>query len=192
MVRPGQPEPRPALGSAGRGCRRAGCGSRQRRRRRATAAAVTGKIVQGERRTTEKVEVHAGKPGGSEDAAAASSAATPMAAARLGAERSERQGVRGAMERRERRRGPLGRSVLEAQGARRRDREAGTRQRQGRPARAWLPRSWSRVAVRPIQRTGGVRRSVRRGARVWASYGPIWFMGPKRSLFTSACSTFLI
>ena len=43
MVRPGQPESRPALGSAGRGCRRAGCGSRQRRRRRATAAAVTGK-----------------------------------------------------------------------------------------------------------------------------------------------------
>ena len=31
----GQPEPRPALGSAGRGCRRASYGSRQRRRRRA-------------------------------------------------------------------------------------------------------------------------------------------------------------
>ena len=70
MVRPGQPEPRPALGSAGRGCRRAGCGNRQRRRQRATAAVVTGKIVQGERRTTEKVVAHAGKPRGSEDAAA--------------------------------------------------------------------------------------------------------------------------
>ena len=111
------------------------------RRRRVTAAAVTGQWVKGERRMTEKAMAHSGKPGGSEDAAAASSAATPMAAARHGAERSERQGVRGAMERRERRRGPLGRSVLEAQGARRRDREAGTRQRQGRPARAWLPRA---------------------------------------------------
>jgi len=95
------------------------------RRRRVMAAAVTGQWVKGERRMTEKVMAHSGKPGGSEDAAAASLAATPMAAARLGAERSERQGVRGAMERRERRRGPLGRSVLEAQGARRRDREAG-------------------------------------------------------------------
>ena len=30
------------------------------------------------------------------------------------------------------------------------------------------------------------------GAQVWASYGPIWFMGPKRSLLYTACSTFLI
>ena len=142
------------------------------RRRRVTAAAVTGQWVKGERRMTEKAMAHSGKPGGSEDAAAASSAATPMAAACLGAERSERQGVRGAMERRERRRGPLGRSVLEAQGARRRDREAGTRQRQGRPARAWLPRSWTRVAVRPIQRTGGVHRSEEGGTTFWAASRP--------------------
>ena len=80
-MRPGQPEPRPALGSAGRGCRRAGCGSRQRRRRRATAATVTGQLVQGERHTTERVVAHAGKLGGSEDATAASSAAAPMATA---------------------------------------------------------------------------------------------------------------
>jgi len=37
--------------------------------------------VQGERRTTEKVVAHAGKPGGSEDAVAASSAAAAMATA---------------------------------------------------------------------------------------------------------------
>jgi len=78
-----------------------------------------------------------------------------------GAKRSEeRAAVEGVSEEGS---GELRRSVLEAQGARRRDREAGTRQRQGRPARAWLPRSWTRVAVRPIQRTGGVHRSEEGG-----------------------------
>ena len=90
------------------------------RRRRVTVAAVTGQWVKGERRMTEKAMAHSGKHGGSEDAAAASSAATPMAAARLGAERSERQGVRGAMERRERSecewRGSLWRPPGRAQG----------------------------------------------------------------------------
>ena len=61
-----------------------------------------------------------------------------MAVAR-GAKRSEeRAAVEGVSEEGS---GELRRSVLEAQGARRRDREAGTRQRQGRPARAWLPRA---------------------------------------------------
>ena len=44
-------------------------------------AAVTGQLVQAERRTTEKVVAHVGKPGGSEDTEAASSAAAPMATA---------------------------------------------------------------------------------------------------------------
>ena len=61
-----------------------------------------------------------------------------MAVAR-GAKRSEeRAAVEGVSEEGS---GELRRSVMEAQGARRRDREAGTRQRQGRPARAWLPRA---------------------------------------------------
>ena len=94
-----------------------------------------------------------------------------------GAKRSEeRAAVEGVSEEGS---GELRRSVLEAQGARRRDREAGTRQRQGRPARAWLPRSWTRVAIRPIQRTGGVHRSEEGGTTFWAGSGLNWSMGPK-------------
>ena len=59
-------------------------------------------MVQGERHTIERVVAHAGKLGGSEDAAAASSAAAPMVAAlwhsRAGSrlERERRWGARGS------------------------------------------------------------------------------------------------
>ena len=46
--------------------------------------------------------------------------------------------------------------------------------------------------IEAIQRTGGVRRSVRRGARFWARSGPNQLLGQKRSLLYMACSTFLI
>ena len=41
-------------------------------------------------------------------------------------------------------------------------------------------------------RTGGGHRCGYGGAQVWASYGPIWSMGPKRSFLYSARSTFFI
>ena len=46
--------------------------------------------------------------------------------------------------------------------------------------------------IEAIRRTGGVRRSVRRGARFWARSGPNQLLGQKRSLLYTACSTFLI
>ena len=36
--------------------------------------------------------------------------------------------------------------------------------------------------IEAIQRTGGVRRSVRRGARFWARSGPNQLLGQKQSL----------
>ena len=53
----------------------------------------------------------------------------------------------------------------------------------------------ARGTRRPFEafhRAAGGYRCGHGGAQVWASYGPIWFMGPKQSLFTSACSTFFI
>ena len=170
-MRPGQPEPRPALGSAGRGCRRAGCGNRQRRRRRATAAAVTGKIVQGERRTTEKVVVHAGKPGGSEDAAAASSATAPMETA-LWRACTRRKNAREGEWRGEWGLGQLRHSV-EAAGARQRVRARGSGGRQWwRRAPAWLPRMGQVPPVEAFHRARGGQRRGQGGTLFWAVSRP--------------------
>ena len=161
----GQPEPRPALGSASEGCRSAGCGSRQCRRRRATAATVTGQLVQGERHTTERVVAHAGKLGGSEDATAASSAAAPMAIAlwHPRASSGEREG-----EVRESQR-ELGRWAFTKGGRRdatgRQGRGCTRRRWRGR-AHAWLPRTGHAASFGAFPRTPGGRRSGRSGTRI--------------------------
>jgi len=59
-------------------------------------------------------------------------------------------------------------------------------------AHAWSPCTGHAASVGAFPRTPGERRSEHGGAQVWASYGPIWSMGPKQSLLTSVCSTFLI
>ena len=59
-------------------------------------------------------------------------------------------------------------------------------------ARAWLPRTGHASSVGAFPQTPGEQRIDHGGAQVWASYGPIWFMGPKQSLLYTACSTFLI
>ena len=46
--------------------------------------------------------------------------------------------------------------------------------------------------IEAIQRTGGVCRSVRRGACFWARSGPNQLLGQKQSFLYTACSTFLI
>jgi len=43
-----------------------------------------------------------------------------------------------------------------------------------------------------FHRAAGGYRCGHGGAQVWASYGPIWSMGPKRSFLYSARSTFFI
>ena len=142
------------------------------RRRRDTAAAVTEQWLKGERRMTEKAMAHSGKPGGSEDAAAASSAATPMAAARHGAERSERQGVRGAMERRERRRGPLGQAVMEDQ---EHDSRQGTRQRRAAMVGRELCMAAMPSPFGEFPRSRGRRRHGHIRTKFWASSRHIRF-----------------
>ena len=94
------------------------------RRRRDTAAAVTGQWLKGERRMTEKAMAHSGKPGGSEDAAAASSATAPMETA-LWRACTRRKNAREGEWRGEWGLGQLRRSV-EAAGARQRGQARGS------------------------------------------------------------------
>ena len=102
---------------------------------------------------------------------------------------SERQRARGAMERRERVSGVEGEPL------------ASTRESTGalvhaawrwNTARAWPPRTGHASSVGAFPRTPGEQRIEHGGAQVWASYGPIWFVGPKQTLLYTACSTFLI
>ena len=179
-MRPGQPEPCPALGSADRGCRRAGCGSRQRRRRRATAAAVTGKIVQGERRTTEKVVAHAGKPGGSEDAAAQAQRRRPWRP-RSG---TRAQALESERERSERARGSSGARLSLQEGA-----GDATGQPRGKRSAtmagalcAWRPRPGHAPPIGAFYRARGGQQCRQGGEPIWAICRPNLDMGPKAKL----------
>jgi len=59
-------------------------------------------------------------------------------------------------------------------------------------AHAWSPRTGHAASVGAFPRTPGERWSKHGGAQVWASYGPICSMGPKRCFLYSAHSTFFI
>jgi hypothetical protein len=121
--------------------------------------------VQGERRTTEKVVAHAGKPGGSEDAAAQAQRRRPWRP-RSG---TRAQALESERERSERARGSSGAglSLKEGVGTRQGGRGVDARvSNGGGRAHAWLPRTGHAASFGVFPRTPGGRRSGRSGTRI--------------------------